>query len=93
MVLQSVLIPTKNKSLKKAIEWIKKNGYKDYFIYDKYDKKTGKLRIVKKGVHITDNYYRFRQAKPLSPNQKKEGWMYTTDKLKNGVILIWMYKI
>ena len=98
MVLQTVLVPTVNKngkaiSLKKAIKWVKSKGYKEYFTYKSKDPSSGMVKKIKKGVHITDKYYRFRQAEPLTQSQKKKGWAYASDKLKNGVILIWMYQI
>jgi hypothetical protein len=81
MVIQTVLYPRKNingkvNSLEKAKKWIIKNGYK--------------VTYKGKKVHITQNFYRFRQAEPLTEKQKKKGAYYVTDKLRNGVHLIWM---
>lgn len=91
-MIQTILIPLtyngKKISLKKAINWIKKKGYKEYFIT-----KTADGKKIKKGAHIRGGYYRFRQSEPLTAYEKKNGWYYATDKLRNGILLVWKYYI
>lgn len=71
MEVQSILIPRNKFNLKQANKFIKDNDYK--------------LTYYKKKVHITDNYFRFRQKKP---NKNKN---YKIKKLKNGIKLILIF--
>ena len=67
-ILQSLLIPRSLFTLNQAKKWIKDNNYKDHY--------------QNKSVHITKNYYRFRQHKP------NKNLIYKTKKLPNGITLI-----
>ena len=62
MTLQSILYPKSKGSLEQAKKWIVKNGYL--------------LHYKNKAIDITDKYYRFRQAQPLSKKKIAMGWYY-----------------
>ncbi len=69
--IQSILIPKNKFSLQRANSWITKHGFK--------------LKFGTKPVHITTNYYRYRQA---SPSKSKT---YRIKRLPDNVEIVVMF--
>ena len=70
--VQTVLVPKKDFTYNQALSWIHRHGYRTSF--------------YGKGVDVTENFYRFRQAPP------RKGVEYYTETLPNGVEIV-MYKL
>ena len=70
MVIQSVLIPRDRFNLNEAKKWLRRHDFISNY--------------KGKPVHITKNYYRFRQTKPLK-NAK-----YSILPLNDGVLFVLM---
>jgi len=70
MIVQSVLIPRDRYSLSEAKRWIKNHNFT--------------MRYKGKAVDITENYYRFRQHKPVKDSK------YRVVRLNNDILIILM---